>query len=114
MRRDERRLLALKKAVSEVGPFLRGSIQRRLMPCGKPGCRCQATSPKLHGPYYQWTRKVKGKTVTVRLTPEQARLLGGWIGNARRLDKLIAEMETVSHRLIQPLLDAAAKPQARG
>ena len=114
MKRDERRLLALKKALSEVGPFLRGSIQERLMRCGKSGCRCQATSPKLHGPYYEWTRKVNGKTVTIRFTPEQARLLRGWIANARRIDELIADMETVSRRLIQPQLDAAAKPQVRG
>lgn len=113
MSRDEQRFRALKTALSEVGPFLRGSIQRRLMPCGKSGCRCQSTLPNLHGPYYQWTRKVSGKTVTVRLTPEQARLLRGWIANARRLDKLIAGLEAVSRRLTQPLLDAAAKPRGR-
>ena len=45
---------------------------------------------------------------------ERRLLLRGWIANARRIDELIADMETVSHRLIQPLLDAAAKPQARG
>ena len=66
------------------------------MPCGKPGCRCQAVPPELHGPYYQWTRKVAGKTATVRLTRSQATLLDTWIANGRRLDRI--QMQRVSHR----------------
>ena len=113
MNRDERRFQVLKAALSEVGPFRRGSIQQRLMPCGKSGCRCQANPPKLHGPYYQWTRKIAGKTVTVRLTTGQARLVRKWVANARQIDRLIADLDAVSHRLTQPLLDAAAKSSGR-
>ena len=107
--RDEDRFQNLKTSLAELGCFRRGSIQRRLMPCGKSGCRCQADPPKLHGPYFQWTRKVQGKTVTVRLSSDQAELLRGWISNGRRLEKLIAEMERVSLRLTEPLLAAAAR-----
>jgi hypothetical protein len=74
------------------------------MPCGKPGCACQATPPALHGPYYQWTRKVHGKTVTVRLNPAQARLMTGWIANGRRLDRLVARLEAVSRRVTDRVL----------
>lgn len=81
------------------------------MPCGKPGCRCQADPPKLHGPYYEWTRKVSGKTVSVRLSEQQAGLLGQWIANARHLDQIVAEIERVSLRLTEPLLQGAAKPR---
>ncbi len=35
--------------------------------CGKPGCACKALPPRLHGPYYQWTRKVDGKTAELML-----------------------------------------------
>ena len=80
------------------------------MPCGKAGCRCQADPPQLHGPYYEWTRKLKGKTVTVRATKEQARLLKRWIANARRLDKILADMQRVSVRLTEPLFQAARRP----
>jgi hypothetical protein len=51
-----------------VGYALRGTITKCLMPCGKPTCRCKADPPLLHGPYYLWTRRVAGKTRTVRLT----------------------------------------------
>lgn len=66
---------------------------RRFMPCGTPGCGCHTTTAKLHGPYYQWTRKVRGKTVTVRLSAQQAKLVQAWIANGRRLDRIIAQME---------------------
>jgi len=101
---DQRRYTALKRAVLSVGLIRRGSVVRRLMPCGKPGCACQATPPALHGPYYQWTRKVRGKTVTVRLTREEAQLLEDWIANGRQLDAIIAQMEAVSMRLTERLL----------
>jgi hypothetical protein len=87
---------ALQRALSQIGYFRRGTLLKRFMPCGKPGCRCQESPPRLHGPYYQWTRKVDGKTVTVRLTPEQAQLLGGWIETGREMERIIAEMERLS------------------
>ena len=71
---------------------------------GKPNCRCQATPPQLHGPYYQWTRKVRGKTVTVRLTEQQAERVRDWIENGRQLDRIVVEMETLSLRMTERLL----------
>jgi hypothetical protein len=102
--RDEAQHARLTQAVQAVGFIRRGSLVRRFMPCGKPGCACQATPPALHGPYYQWTRKVHGKTVTVRLRPAQARLMAEWIANGRRLDRLVARLETVSRRVTDRLL----------
>ena len=101
---DEERYEELKRSIAELGFFRYGSLVRRFMPCGKAGCRCQASPPKLHGPYYQWTRKVGGKTVTVRLTRQQAKLLEIWIANGRRLDRTLAQMERASHRVTDRLL----------
>ncbi len=101
---DTRRYAALKRTVAAVGLLRRGSLVRRFMPCGKPTCRCQATPPQLHGPYYQWTRKVRGKTVTVRLTEQQAQCVRDWIENGRQLDRIVAEMETLSLRMTERLL----------
>jgi hypothetical protein len=108
--RDEIRFETLKASLADLGPFRRGTVLRRLVPCGNPRCRCHADPPKLHGPYYEWTRKVKGKTVNVRVTQEQARLLKEWIANARRLDKIVADMQRVSDRMTEPLFQAARKP----
>lgn len=106
---DETRYEALKRSVLALGPVRRGSLVRRFMPCGKAGCCCQASPPELHGPYYQWTRKVRGKTVTVRLTREEARLVEEWISNGRQLDRIVAQMGVVSLRITQRLLKARRK-----
>ena len=107
--RDENRFKTLKASLVDLGPLRRGTVLRRFVPCGRPGCRCQADPPQLHGPYYEWSRKVKGKTVTVRVTPEQARLLKQWIANARRLDEIVNEMQRLSERITEPLFQAAKR-----
>lgn len=99
----------LKRALADLGFIRRGSLLRRFMPCGKPGCCCQAAPPQLHGPYYQWTRKVRGKTVTMRLSEQEARLFAEWSANARQLDKILARMESVSLRATERLRKAVQK-----
>jgi len=100
----QQRYDALKRSIAGLGYFRRGSLVRRFTLCGKPGCSCQASPPQLHGPYYQWTRKVRGKTVTVRLTPEQAKPLAQWIATGREVDRVLAQMERLSMRATERML----------
>ena len=100
----------LQRALSQVGYFRRGTLLKRFMACGKSGCACQASPPRLHGPYYQWTRKVDGKTVTVRLTREQADLLAVWIATGRELHRITAQMERLSLRATDRLLKKLPSP----
>jgi hypothetical protein len=93
-----RRHQALAAQLGKVGFALPGSITRRYTSCGKPGCRCQADPPQPHGPYYQLTRKIAGKTVTTRLTAGQAARYTEWIANQRELRRLLAEMAQVSRQ----------------
>ncbi|MBM4398490.1 MAG: hypothetical protein FJ087_22715 [Deltaproteobacteria bacterium] len=82
------RLDELRVAVAEIGLVLPGTVLDRYMPCGKPGCRCQAAPPLLHGPYCQWTYKVDAKTRTSRLHPDEARALRLWTAERRKLTLL--------------------------
>jgi hypothetical protein len=92
-----RKLVADKaRELAEVGFILYGTIRKHYMACGRKGCRCQADPPRLHGPYYDWTRKVDGKTKTVRLTEEQAKIIGAWINDMRKIERAISEMEKIS------------------
>jgi hypothetical protein len=101
---DADRYEVLKKAVADIGLIRRGSVVRRFMPCGKSGCRCQATPPVLHGPYYQWTRKIRGTTQTVRVSQSDAKLIKRWIDNRRRLEQLVADMDRIADRITARLL----------
>jgi hypothetical protein len=114
----QQRYQQLKGALARVGYFRRGSLVKRFMTCGKPSCACKASPPRLHGPYYQWTRKIGGKTVTVFFTREQADLLAGWIAAGRQLNRIIAQMERLSLRATDRVLkklpsNARESPAAR-
>lgn len=100
--------------LTDIGFISSGSVVRRFMPCGKRGCRCQADPPQLHGPYWQWTRVVAGKTVTRRLSERQAHLYQEWIANRRRLIRTIAKMEKLSQQAGEILLrDQDSEPARR-
>jgi hypothetical protein len=105
-----RRHQALAARLGTIGFALPGSLTRRYTYCGKPGCRCQASPPRPHGPYYQLTRKVAGKTVTTRLTEGQAARYAEWIANQRELRRLLAEMEDISRQAAALILGKAPKP----
>lgn len=66
------------------------------MKCGNPQCRCRQGDRHLHGPYHYWTTKVKGKSVSRILKPDEATLYLEWIANRRELDRVIKEMLEVS------------------
>lgn len=89
---------ALKRAILRLGYVRPGSLIRRYMPCGNPICRCMAKPPRLHGPYYQWTHKIAGKTRSLRLSGEQARLCEEWTRNHKTLKRLLRQMEALSLR----------------
>ena len=82
--------------LGQIDGVLPGTVLRRRMRCGKPGCACKTDPPALHGPYIQWTRTVDGKTVTRFLTEDQLARYQPWFDNARRLKELVAKLEIAS------------------
>ena len=59
-----------------------------------------ADPPQPHPPFYSWTRKVNGKTVTRRLSADQLRDYQPWFDNARRLRALTTDLEDLSLRVL--------------
>jgi len=104
------KLQALQRAILTLGFVRPGSLVRRYMPCGNPACRCMARPPRLHGPYYQWTYKVAGKTTTMRLSAQQARLCREWLRNHKQLKRLVRQMEQLSLRETDRALGAISRP----
>ena len=95
---------ALARAAAELaaaaGPALPGTLVVRSYACGKPRCRCHASPPVLHGPYAEWTRKIGGKTITRRLTPEQLAAWQPLFDNARKIRALVAELQELTLQAI--------------
>src|SRR5699024_8524982 len=107
--RDRYRDLA--QRIAEVGFISAGSITRRYTKCASPNCRCRADPPRPHGPYWQWTAKVDGKTITRRLRPTEADLYQQWIDNDRELRSLIDQMRQVAAKATDLLLQEAKTQQ---
>ncbi len=82
---------ALTRITAEIaaaaGPALPGTLTVRAYACGKPGCRCHADPPRLHGPYAEWTRKIGGKTITRRLTSAELAEYQPLFDNAKKLHR---------------------------
>jgi hypothetical protein len=86
--------------LAAVGFVAQGSLQHRTTHCTNPRCRCNADPPRRHGPYWQWTTKKGGKTITRRLTAEQAAMWRQWIDNDRQLRAITTRMRQLSAEAI--------------
>jgi hypothetical protein len=104
----ERRYHEIAQQLAGIGLICSGSVTRRYTRCGTTSCKCHADPPQPHGPYYQWTTKVDGKTVTRRLSPTQADLYQEWIANDRKLRSLIKQMRQVATKTAELKLQQAA------
>ncbi len=100
--RDRYRTLAA--GLARVGFISQGSIVASYTTCGKPTCRCASDPDARHGPYWQWTRAVHGRTVGKRLRASEAELYRQWIANQRALERIVSRMQELSRRAGEILL----------
>lgn len=60
--RIERQIEKVKRDLVALGDLRPGSLSTQYNVCGSPGCRCKASPPEKHGPYYQVSFTRKGKS----------------------------------------------------
>jgi hypothetical protein len=60
----------------------------------------QDRGPGAGGPHYQWTRKVRGKTVSVALSQEQFEWLQEAIANWRQMQHTLKQMQRLSRSML--------------
>lgn len=76
----------LRTRLAKVGWISQGYVQDR--------------GPGAGGPCYQWTRKVKGKTVSVALSRQQYEWLREAISNWRTVQQTLREMQRLSRQVL--------------
>jgi hypothetical protein len=94
-RAEAEKIAAEFAAIAATGMVLPGSITQRRTRCGRANCGCHADPPRLHGPYWQWTRKIAAKTICRWLSADQHRDYAPWIDNDRRLRELLTRLEAL-------------------
>ena len=111
---DERSALLLQ--VSELGDFQPGSITNVIRRCGKPGCHCAKPDDPGHGPHFQLTQKVGGKTLTQNLPSLPAvRKAESEIAEFRRFQSLSSELIEVNRKVcrLRPIEQSEQTPQKK-
>jgi hypothetical protein len=84
--RAETHYARLRARLADVGWISEGYVQDR--------------GPGAGGPCYQWTRKVKGKTLSVALSREQYEWLDHAIANWREVQQTLKEMQRLSRQVL--------------
>jgi hypothetical protein len=113
----ERRRAELFGLMAQVGDFRRGALNAVWRKCGKPNCACAQPGHRGHGPQYNLTRRVGGKTVNVHLKPgaelEKARRE---VAEHQRFLGLVEEVSEVSEAICaaRPVTGTALPPPAEG
>jgi len=97
----EKRYKELLHQLSQIGHICSGSVISQQRKCGKPNCGCKEDQQKLHGPYYIWTRKENGKTITRSLTGEKAQQCIECTNEYKKLRKIIKDMKEISVELLE-------------
>lgn len=105
----EHRYRELACQLADIGYIAAGSVAPRFNRCGKANCACHGDPPRLHGPYWQWTAKVNGKTVNRRLSETEAQIYNEWIANDRQARALLAQMRKVAAKATELILEEAAR-----
>jgi len=82
----QRHYAACKQRLSALGWISQGYVQDR--------------GPGAGGPCFQWTRKVKGKTVSVALSKEQYEWLRAAIDQWREAQATLKEMQRLSRSVL--------------
>lgn len=88
----ERAHRELAAKLAELGFMHEGTVLRQRLTCGKSACVCHTDPQRRHGPYFYWTAKVKGRTVSRLLSKEEADLYEEWIRNRRRFREIQRKM----------------------
>ena len=79
-----------KLELSAIGDMRPGSLSMQYNVCGKAGCRCKATPPAKHGPYYQVSYTRKGKSSSRFVKKEDLPAVRKQLKNYERM-KLLME-----------------------
>lgn len=86
-------IATLKEALNALGPMLPGSISTQWNVCGKPGCRCKDPErPQRHGPYYQLSFSVGGRSSTMFFKREELPAVRECVRRYRRFKELSTQL----------------------
>ena len=111
----ERRRAELLALISQVGDFRRGALNAVWRKCGKPNCACAQPGHRGHGPQWNLTRRVGGRTVNVHLKPgPELEKVQREVAEHQRFADLVEEVSQVSEAICARPVRAGSAPLPPG
>jgi hypothetical protein len=113
----ERRRAELFGLISQVGDFRRGALNAVWRKCGKPNCACARPGHRGHGPQWNLTRRIGGKTLNEHLKPgPELEKAQREVAEHQRFAALVEEVSQVSEAICaaRPVAGQPAPPPAEG
>ena len=95
------RFQELKRGLDQLEYFCKGTVLKRMTKCGRAYCACRSDPNKRHGPYFELTYKVDGKTVNLRLSPDAAPLYRAASAQFRQLKTILQRLEKISQVVLR-------------
>src|ERR1019366_5587721 len=91
---------ALLQSIAQLGDFQPGSIGSFTRRCGSPSCHCAKPNDPGHGPHFQLTQKVDGKTVTQNLpSPAAIRQAESEVAESREFQPMIEDWHDANRKV---------------
>jgi hypothetical protein len=85
----ERRIERIQREIGRLGDLRPGSLSQQYNVCGVAGCRCKASPPQKHGPYYQLSISRKGKDTSRFVRRDEVATVKRQLRNFARLRTLV-------------------------
>jgi Family of unknown function (DUF6788) len=112
----ERRRAGLYRELSQVGDFRPGSLNEVRRRCGKPNCACAVPDHRGHGPQYNLTRKVEGRTRARHLRPgPELEKIRREVAEYQRFRDLVGQVTQVNEAICEarPVTPGSAGDEGR-
>ncbi len=99
--KPSRGIQSIRRQIVAMDLVAQGTLTKRTKVCGRANCRCAQDPEARHGPYYEWTRREKGRYVHTVISAEQAEELVVAIDNHKRVLALLARWSTETARVLK-------------
>lgn len=109
----ERRIERIRRELGTLGDLRPGSLSEQYNVCGVEGCRCKASPPQKHGPYYQLSFTRKGKSSSRFVRREELATVKRQLKNYARLRELVDEWIDLGTELSTLRLEEQRKRDGR-
>ena len=87
------------RQLSQLGPWIEGTLVSTVRTCGKKSCACMNKGPK--HPVMYITGKQKGKTISLYIPRKLEAEVKTWVNNYRKAKELVREISNVQKEIIR-------------